>query len=764
MNARIVGILHGRVILAVWLACMLAATFGPALPGPQDPPSKPFLHKQHVPKAWVASPTEYWRDCRGCHRFDEKHPVSTPQEECASCHVPTKVANAPVPTLVPAFDAGWQKDLSGHRTRTRDAFRHHTHAMLECRECHLPEADDFTVAAPWLNSGPGQCVRCHDPSRVDATVAGSLKWFQGALDKRVAADLDVPYYEPLADKAALAKRLVDVFAAADAGINRPPLPPGGDFDHGDHVGLLCSACHTDIVTASATQVGTGSIPAEGCKQCHFLDAQRTPVRTAPKAGQSPRDLQSLGAFAHADHFRWQQPGGAKKPGVCSEAAYQLLERKDGQAADSCAACHAYTQTVPGRGERNFPFGTAQSRETYLGCMVCHEVPGWQTGETKAAPRHASTGAKVADAAASHWAGCVRCHEFGQPDLGKLRPTDQVARMTERTFTFPANTHPDITRIGSERAAAAGRPAAQDCTECHRAKVPALSSRLLQKQFTHASHLAANATAAACLECHPSAGTATDTAALGAAGQRTYTLQGCNKCHWGGDVTEAEGSAPSPRAVVRFPHGPHVGAGKQACSECHEAGGDGRDIVTKPAALACTQCHDHRTGGPKTEAIFDDAVTSCARCHHDAPIAAGQRAIASVPPIRGSEAARTDRRYRTDQSTFAGFTDSQFHPVGVACAECHKANDLKPLPLPVTVHLAAVRPAKTSVHAEAGFTSPPDCLRCHWKTAGQGWPDAVRASTGTEQEKAFRRDPNDAKTRSVFGNLKEGYPGSPRAKG
>ena len=113
----------------------------------------------------------------------------------------------------------------------------------------------------------------------------------------------------------------------------------------------------------------------------------------------------------------------------------------------------------------------------------------------------------------------------------------------------------------------------------------------------------------------------------------------------------------------------------------------------------------------------------------------------------------------EQSTFTGFLDSQFHPLGVACGDCHKANGLKPVALPTAVHITAVRPGL--VHA--GGYSPRDCLRCHWKPVGN-WNSAVSSSTGNADDKALRRDPEGIATRKAFGNAKDGYPGSERAKG
>ena len=84
------------------------------------------------------------------------------------------------------FAPGWQKDLSPYATRTREAFRHHTHAVLECRECHLPENVEFLTDFD-IVTGAGQCARCHDAQQVaeeDYRQIRGMRWFGGAAPIR----------------------------------------------------------------------------------------------------------------------------------------------------------------------------------------------------------------------------------------------------------------------------------------------------------------------------------------------------------------------------------------------------------------------------------------------------------------------------------------------------------------------------------------------------------------------------------------------------
>jgi hypothetical protein len=733
--------------LVVWCAAAALASGGAArLAEPAGAP-RPFSHKEHVSDAWlqVGRLPEVWRDCRGCHRFDADNLVSAPQRECDKCHTGAGV-------LSRQFDEGWQNDLSGHRTRTRDGFRHHTHGMLECRECHAPFYDDrgrpdFGVlyAHFEIQTGPGQCARCHDG---EAEV-GRFRWFGGALDTATAQALGMPPFQKPADEAAYAKKLVTVFAGPTGGLNNPELPVGGDFDHGDHLGIGCVDCHTNIERASASAVGTGEIPVAKCGDCHVADERKTAVRPAKGGVQRERPLFSLGAFAHGDHFGFRN--GQKKDGVCKAEAYAELEK-------GCTVCHTYRPEAPGRAGRDFPFTGETSKHRYSDCEQCHAVPGWSTGETKKAPLHSSNG--------GNWSQCADCHLLGEPDLATRRPTVPAERFTERTFVFASNTHPDITQLGVDRA---GRPAIDDCRQCHRARVPELATRIEAKVFRHDTHLPPSPTAEHCASCHPSAKTAVNAASL-APDYRTYSLAGCKTCHWGGEVTEraVEGEKPGKRDVVAFPHGPHVEKGL-SCTECHALDAGGRDVATKPEALACNQCHDHERdpNDPKdsrVEGLFDGAVGSCVHCHHEDT---RTKPVLAVPARRGSDAVASDPRYHVTQTMFAGFADTQFHPLGVACTDCHKANvvdgALQPIRVPTVEngHLPAARQA--SVHVPDQQKSPAECLRCHWKPVGV-WGAAVDNAAGELELKKLRKLPRSAPTRERFGNDAEGYPGGGRSRG
>jgi hypothetical protein len=729
------------------LAIALATTVG------QDPapPAKRFSHAQHVGPVWfnLAEP-EVWRDCRGCHRFDAASNVSAPQQVCAECHFPALQGAQ--------FAPGWQQDLSPYATRTREAFRHHTHAVLECRECHLPENVEFLTDFD-IVTGAGQCARCHDAQQVaeeDHRQIRDMRWFGGAAVE--VERLGITFAPRPADAAghpAYAKLLVDALAGDGGGLNTKPLAPGGTFDHYDHGEIACTDCHGNIPTASAFEVGTGRIPETGCAKCHQKDARGAPVAQAPAGRKEPRPLWSLGAFLHSDHYRVAKGGVARQPAVATEAAYTKLATAD---AATCAACHRQDRAAIGLPERDFPFAIGQSESFYPDCVECHAVPGWTTGEDASKPLHDSADGKVDER--SGWAECARCHVLGDANFASARPTDEVTRTSGREFRFRGATHPDITTKGVD---ASGRPALEDCATCHRARVPELPSRLVQRAFRHASHLPANPTQADCRKCHEQVAAAATPQALADGALRTYSLAGCGSCHLGDPVVELPATAvPAPRAVVRFPHAPHVG--KADCTACHQLAGDGGDVLTTDGALSCAQCHDHRTAteGPATERLFNDQVASCAKCHHqDAP--AGGPAALSVPPQRGSAAAATDPRYTAEQTVFGGFADSQYHPAGQRCVDCHKAVPVEPGTARNMLGVKRkredhVRAQKVSPHtlAQQAGKQPASCLGCHWTPL-----ERLRFGIETTDERLReqRARPSSQDTRRTFGNDPKGYPGA-----
>ncbi len=754
-----------------WLVSLLAATWGAGAAQQAAPAPPAFRHSTHVVKEWGEDFfEETFRDCRGCHRFGPDEAVSKPQAGCKDCHYGSGALDQFRRDERGEYQAGQEPDLGAFASRTRQGFRHHTHGMLQCSECHRgAEGEDVPDNIP-IRTGPGECARCHERSQAEGVV-DQLRWFRAVAEDRDlarACGLEDTFTIPT-DSARYADRLDQVFAGEGAGLNALLAAGGGDFAHGDHSEMSCKDCHSGIPAATAAEVGTGAIDATACAECH-QSASGVPNQALAPARSEPRPSWSLGAFAHADHFR-VRGGAERKPGVCSESSYAPFE---GGLDQTCQHCHVYDPGRAGFEDADFPFvGGEGSKHRYRDCQTCHAEPGWSTGELGPgrAPLHSSSGEGP-----SGWLEqrCDACHVFNGADMRAERPLVEVERWSGATFVFEGQTHPFITSAGG-----GAESVSKDCQSCHRAVVPSLPTRLIEKSFRHATHLPSGRalTNADCASCHKSAQTSGSSRAL-AIDYRTYDLAACAACHTGSAVVEdvEPDARPAARSTAAFPHKQHVD--HLACSACHEVAGDGADVVTKPSAMRCNECHNHSSAqaavpglldAGESEAIaaqlrslhhiFDADAESCANCHHDA----ATPDIAAVPAIRGTEAVASDPRYSIQPVDFAGFSARQHHPLGGDCAQCHRANVVEGSGrvTPITVASANVvfagRPRGRSFHGsdETSYASferggeRVGCMSCHWKPIGAG-------STITQ---AFGNyEPAADKTRDELGNRFTGWPG------
>ena len=742
------------VVALAWLFSLAAATFGGATAEQGQQPAKdrapPFRHSTHVVKEWGEDfLVETFRDCRGCHQFGPDAAVSSPQAGCKDCHYGTGALDV-------EFEPGSERDLSAFASRSREGFRHHTHGMLQCAECHRGEPDEGVPDSIPIRTGPGECARCHEASQARAA-AGRLRWLDGVdADAALARACGLEgVFQPPSDLDAYAEKLDRVFAGEGEGLNKLLSVGGGDFAHGDHQQLSCKECHSGIPGAAADEVGTGAIDVAQCAECHQRSGGAPNPAADPEAG-ARRPSWSLGAFAHADHF-----DAKRSEGVCLESGYAPFE---GAFDRSCQHCHEYGPERPGFPGRDFPFDGEQSKHRYRNCQECHAVPAWQTGELVEgrAPLHTSNSGDL-----SGWIEqrCDQCHVFGAKDMLATRPEVPVARWTSKTYVFDGQTHPYITGDLDK-----------DCSACHRAAVPALPTRLIDKQFRHETHLPPPGDGfdnAQCVGCHKSAVTSESSGALADASFRTYDLGVCADCHKGSQVVEQVEAQerPQPRSAVAFPHKQHVA--HLDCTACHERGED--DIVTLESALRCSDCHNHdssregpvgdlvATGAAQVLArlrtlhhVYDEQVESCANCHHDA----ASPEVDDVPAIRGTLAAESDPRYAIEPLEFGGFVARQHHPLGSRCVDCHRADQPEGAALLASIEVAPTnvvysgRPRGRRFHdgaPEASFEKDGEqvgCMSCHWKPMGGG--------PGIGRYNQYR--PAADATRERLGNDFAGWPG------
>ena len=648
-----------------------------------------FDHYDHVAEAWMnPSLPEEPRDCQGCHDPSDPGAIESAQL-CGACHV-VNAANESLFAVKtrPGFD---QRVDPGYKPLP--GFTHGDHVILSCRECHAPETliaqlserpaegtgGPFPSGPVPIRRGAAECARCHgsDGPEFRDTI------LRGAARERVQS----PAYGPDRLARGLQQRLD---ASPEMGSNG-----FGPFLHRDHLrapgrdleSLLsgiasedgCAKCHSAALSSDSLSPGGAPegrpAPFVGgaCADCH---------RTADSAlsfverGEAPGSL-TAGSFFHADHLR--SPSSSKRAsGIAADAAYERIE------LEHCAACHRY-----GADEAQLDFEFHREAASYDGCLECHEAPAWRTRSH------------------GEWQDCAGCHTFAGPasDFAGERPSADVLRRRPRTFRIATQAHPLVS----------GESVDEACSECHRAPVRELPSRIQEKPFQHATHLPPDPEADDCADCHGArVDLATASADIGTvAGERalgtddatiglTYDPSACARCHLGSPPVPSFGEARR-RSVTEFSHVAHLGkvhpdpaVGVVDCADCHTPI-DGKEL-TSFRTTSCAECHDHADNAGITGNLGGTDATSCARCHRQ-----GIPFLGDLPT--------GDRRW------ILGVAGVQNHPLDTDCADCHLETEPE-VPMLSVGNVSVAKGWTGDVHR--GWGKPLGaCLRCHWSIGKSG---------------------------------------------
>jgi len=402
---------------------------------------------------------------------------------------------------------------------------------------------------------------------------------------------------------------------------------------------VCTSCHEPLLGADGSALHGERFKQDACGECHTGQDGPLTFGSTLAPGTSLAAL----TFSHADHLVFASEG--RDPDRASYSGYDRIE------GEGCHACHEYEPD-----QRTFMATDVASHE---GCRTCHSSSSWE------ATQHGEW---------SEW-GCVDCHTF--ESAGQLafdRPEASVRRRRSGRFVIESQVHPHI--AGSD----ATKTFEGNCSQCHRARVDELPSRLGTRAFSHATHLPPDAEAQHCAACHgarvslaDSSGTISDSvggariAATDAVFSpmlgSTYDMRACTACHRGGvrEAVEIEFEAIEPTRVAEFSHAQHLGKmGPRGavldCLTCHQVPDQaGAAMVTLPAANACTQCHDHRPG-PNSESsgrALSHEIDRCSKCH-----------VETIPAAGGL--------FDVQRSHLASLIGpaGQFHPDDRECTECH----------------------------------------------------------------------------------------------
>ena len=709
----------------------------------QEAPTERFRHggqdtnKNHVSDKWLSG--EVKRDCRGCHQWDTQ-PVAGATFEmevhvgldtvCKSCH----------------FAGLIYPDVNGANARLdpvrtwQFSFLHRDHGEMNCIECHAPEDSRVPEDIP-IPRGAQFCAECHDESPEQGRKSllegyDKAKLIQGFLDRLNASA------EKRSEQSAGFLHREHLVA--------PKIPLSLPEQLRKERGS-CTKCHQALFDEAPAR---DSIPCRSakfsfersaddaenkgsCSECH-LPRPDSGVKVSMKAETSPGLSLSKNTFRHFDHL-----GFKGRNDRSSDDAYEVVESK------SCGACHDYTREKP-TDDSCYSYtrlvadaqGAAYS---YEGCESCH------TQWTEGAPHKGWAERK-----------CVLCHDFPGLDLSKERRHVFALRARTIEFEFSKSTHPFISSYSPEKS--------NKCSDCHRAPVTALPSRIIKSKFDHSVHLSNDAVGNdQCETCHTPAlvrNTGKD-AALGSSRvhadklARSFDPDSCSECHKGtvdfvgtpanlGDA--AEGSPRNPD-TVDFPHDLHVDVDwqgdKMGCATCHSfPETPGARVGVKEGYDSCTACHGHdEKRFEDTAGVAQAEVDHCAECH--------KFGFPSIDPA-------TPYPESVPELFLTAVSGAQNHPANRACETCHldPPTVLEPTLAMFGVRLLPERSDSTEtakakkkiLHDTRG--KPPNCWGCHWGDLGETTID--RAAKRAAPPWLGNRDPRSV--RRLYDDVGDTYPG------
>lgn len=669
-----------------------------------------FPHSAHVNYQWMRSGVaEQPRDCRGCHDFDPADGIVQTSDTCTLCHYDFP---GPQPSLVVS---GTYDDRDG----AGETFQHTDHLDLDCRACHTPPSD-LPPAVPddmYVPQGLGWCVNCHDPKSPKALPeAVSTKGQEG--------------FQATINKAPRMKRNTDAV-----------------FKHSEHMApgqindpAQCARCHKSMERSTA-DIGSELFDPAACGDCHQDAASGALVfGLAARSFESPSDR----SFYHSDHLG----AGA-------------LEKSGEIRAKSCLACHAELKDE-GRGVSDYELKW-RPEDLYDACAKCHEDAGltregrtvaWKVADHGDVGELDENGEKRRE---SDRNDCGGCHLLGvEAPLKTARAERRSERSHPGVFDLKLQKHPHI--IGPT----AGKP--QDCASCHLSQMDVAPSRIVRREFDHASHISKAPQVGECLDCHkmPAAGgTAFMEIANGEGRNLSYDEKGCASCHLGVERVSPTGWDITTEKILAFDHADHVKPGDAKsldCSKCHlPVEADGRDYAYAEGVRDCSACHDHgehpETTGNKDRAYVD----GCAACH--------EAHVPGLPPVGVALSCG-----RGDIATIEG---AQHHPLprDRSCAACH---------LPQLTKAESVeRPSAHLMSERAGYSdkkqfhsrelrqapTPGHCFSCHFHNPRIIGEDATQAIIGGQvvdiRGKPYSRKDNVDQIRATLGKELRGYPGLKR---
>ncbi len=675
---------------------------------------EPFRHGKHVERRWLG--VEVPRDCRGCHQelVDEPASADPALTLCGRCHNPGPVSRENWFELDPV--------QGSYEERYQRVFDHREHDWLAtgsqdplqgCSDCHISRMHPGLEERPsnldrsglktpdmmLVPDGTGWCVGCHDTDRKPRYAMAKVEPFSRAMDERLA---------PL-DKAR--------------------------FLHRDHMTDLsdpstCKDCHAQVANAEAQDLITNSATLrarDNCGECHIGWSLTAPDRNEVSAlsGERAGEVVSIsaGTFSHRIHLTHS----------AREKSTQKLDGDLSISTHECLACHVASETeTRDRSQKSPEWALRRGSRGYADCSTACHYHLTSTDRLPPVPEHTGP---------TGWSGCAGCHDFaaGPQTLAAVRAQrPQVSVKWRRLSYFVGETHRHPLIVGHADADLSEPSELKAlCSECHRARLETLPSRIRKRRFDHRTHLPENPTDKNCVDCHRSIPQADSTLAI-AIGDRIYSDETCTRCHSGGvRFIETE---PAATEVTEFPHALHIGqefeGAPMTCDSCHILDPSSGDYGYTEGSQNCLACHNHEEHTEYTYPEHPPAYfKSCALCH-----------VEKLP-------AADFKRPEKSATLWRLLSGQQHHPTPAEtwperrasealCTSCHlipeKYEWIQPTREPFAKRLYTQSGTGTPFHlppAGNGVEKVEDCWDCHWSEIADSEinrgkaPDRIRAEDG-----------------------------------
>src|SRR5437660_480707 len=501
-------------------------------------------------------------DSRPDTTLDSKHPATG---DCGACHVQTPTFATNLLPTVPKPS-------------------NHIPTAAACAQCHTTAGNYALYSVTGVHQGISGCLSCHG-----SNVAGTFSIAANPVFSILTNPGNHIPFGTLDCNGSGCHTTGNVnaggFKLGAASLSAPTLSVAGHTTVAAGV-AACQTCresapYLGMIASSATTWGDSrpqafdkAHPATGdCNGCHTT----TPTFMTDQTGNAKP----------ANHIPTTAPCAQCHTTAGNYAAYSVTGTHQG--VTGCLSCHGSTVattfaniTLVTNPSNHFPFGSLDCNGS--GCHSASNVSpgGFKLGTASiASPTLNAAGHTTATGAGL---ACATCHETA-PYLGMIPSTSTVAGDSRPNATLDSR-----------------HPTTGDCGACH-VQTPTFATNLLPTVPKPSNHIP---TAAACAQCHTTAGNFALYSVTGA----HQGISGCLSCH-GPSTGPFAGPPPSNTITIVGVPANHFPVGSLDCngSGCHTTGNvnaGGFKLGTAGTSSPTLTAAGHTTAA--------GAGISCATCH------------------------------------------------------------------------------------------------------------------------------------------------------